>query len=151
MLWSLVACIMSSDWVIIGSNTGLLAVQHQAITQSCQFYVPNFKSIWPNWMLQTQQPHDIDGLVQERRNSSAIAMELHLSCTNPWNWSLRNKVRWNPDHFFFQEDLKMSLAPAHPWDVASLLVNVEINFACWVFLLGNVLSYFISPLWLWFR
>ena len=25
----------------------------------------------------------IDGLVQERRNSSAFAMELRLSCTNP--------------------------------------------------------------------
>ena len=24
-----------------------------------------------------------DGLVQERHNSSALAMELHLSCTNP--------------------------------------------------------------------
>ena len=24
-----------------------------------------------------------DGLVQERRNSSALAMELRLSCTNP--------------------------------------------------------------------
>ena len=28
----------------------------------------------------------IDGLVQELRNSSAIAMELHLSCTNPLMW-----------------------------------------------------------------
>ena len=27
--------------------------------------------------------HHIDRLVQERRNSSALAMELHLSCTNP--------------------------------------------------------------------
>ena len=27
--------------------------------------------------------HDIDGLVPERRNSIALAMELHLSCTNP--------------------------------------------------------------------
>ena len=27
--------------------------------------------------------YDIDGLVQERRNSSVLAMELHLSCTNP--------------------------------------------------------------------
>ena len=26
---------------------------------------------------------NIDGLVQERRNSSALAMELHLSCTKP--------------------------------------------------------------------
>ena len=25
----------------------------------------------------------IDGLMQERRNSSALAMELRLSCTNP--------------------------------------------------------------------
>ena len=25
----------------------------------------------------------IDGLVQERRNSSALAIGLHLSCTNP--------------------------------------------------------------------
>ena len=29
-------------------------------------------------------PHYIDGLVQERRNSSALAMELHLFCTNPY-------------------------------------------------------------------
>ena len=28
----------------------------------------------------------LDGLVQERRNSSALAMELRLSCTNPWIW-----------------------------------------------------------------
>ena len=27
--------------------------------------------------------HKIDGLVQERFNSSALAMELRLSCTNP--------------------------------------------------------------------
>ena len=31
--------------------------------------------------------HDlIDGLVQERRNSSANALELRLSCTNPSSW-----------------------------------------------------------------
>ena len=29
---------------------------------------------------------DIDGLVQERRNSSALAIELRLSCTNPSIW-----------------------------------------------------------------
>ena len=28
----------------------------------------------------------IDGLVQERRNSIANALELRLSCTNPWIW-----------------------------------------------------------------
>ena len=30
----------------------------------------------------------IEGLVQERCNSSALAMELHLSCTNPLIWVL---------------------------------------------------------------
>ena len=30
----------------------------------------------------------IDGLVQERRNSSALAMELRLSCINPSTWCL---------------------------------------------------------------
>ena len=29
-----------------------------------------------------------DGLVQERCNSSALAMELHLSCTNPSTWDI---------------------------------------------------------------
>ena len=29
------------------------------------------------------QPDHTNGLVQERRNSSALAMELRLSCTNP--------------------------------------------------------------------
>ena len=31
-----------------------------------------------------------DGLVQERRNSSTLAMELRLSCTNPSTWALRH-------------------------------------------------------------
>ena len=34
-------------------------------------------------MITGTSPLHIDGLVQERRNSSAIAMELRLSCTNP--------------------------------------------------------------------
>ena len=31
---------------------------------------------------------NIDGLVQERRNSSVLAMELRLSCINPLMWCL---------------------------------------------------------------
>ena len=40
----------------------------------------------PADFIDIQVPADdlqIDELVQERRNSSALAMELHLSCTNP--------------------------------------------------------------------
>ena len=46
---------------------------------------------WPRWcdpqliwhLTCAQHPAHIDGLVQERRNSIANALELHLSCTNP--------------------------------------------------------------------
>ena len=42
--------------------------------------------------------HNIDWLVQKRRNSSALAMELHLSCTNPSICScyaaVINKLAW---------------------------------------------------------
>ena len=36
--------------------------------------------------------HWLDGLVQERRNSIANALELHLSCTNPLKWSPQNSL-----------------------------------------------------------
>ena len=42
------------------------------------FIVPDNMVNWP----------DIDGLVQERHNSSALAMELCLSCTNPSIWHI---------------------------------------------------------------
>ena len=37
---------------------------------------------------------NIDGLMQERCNSSALAMELRLSCTNPstWSWPFKKPV-----------------------------------------------------------
>ena len=41
---------------------------------------------------------DTDGLVQDRCNSSALAMELRLSCTNPLIWSIKVsrplKIQW---------------------------------------------------------
>ena len=41
-----------------------------------------FSKCHNNMLLDSSYLH-IDGLVQERRNSSALAMELRLSCTNP--------------------------------------------------------------------
>ena len=53
----------------------------------------------------------IDGLVQKRRNSSALAMELRLSCTNPL--------------IYISTDLCNSLiTPVHQqWSCCSLLLN----------------------------
>ena len=44
--------------------------------------------IGPLWNFTWERPsgHHIDGLVQERRNSSANTLELRLSCTNPSIW-----------------------------------------------------------------
>ena len=46
--------------------------------------------------LQEKRPRwHIDGLVQGRRSSSALAMELRLSCTNPSIWGARkHTTRW---------------------------------------------------------
>ena len=41
--------------------------------------------------------HNVDGLVQERRNSSALALELRLSCTNPSMW----RQSWHHDNCRF--------------------------------------------------
>ena len=45
--------------------------------------VPAWHLAHQGWDSGTGREH-INGLVQERRNSSALAMELRLSCTNPW-------------------------------------------------------------------
>ena len=37
-----------------------------------------------HWWANICRTYTIDGLVQEGRNSSALAMELRLSCTGPW-------------------------------------------------------------------
>ena len=50
-----------------------------------QQYYPAIKNLRIIFLLQQNfnQLHQIDGLVQERHNSIANALELHLSCTNP--------------------------------------------------------------------
>ena len=49
------------------------------------------QAVYPNWLklLWTNFEYEtyIDGLVQERHNSIANALELRLSCTNPSIWT----------------------------------------------------------------
>ena len=79
-----------------GSKTNLVALAQwmEAIAElkACHSYIVSVLLIvnegacgqsatnWTWW-------HDIDGLVQERSNSCVLAMELHLSCTNPSIWN----------------------------------------------------------------
>ena len=44
-----------------------------------------------HWLHLQDMTH-IDQLVQERRNPSALAMELSLSCINPSMWALRHLI-----------------------------------------------------------
>ena len=57
----------------------------------------------------------LDGLVQERRNSSALAMELRLPCTNPsiWYYGLCWNFHIKPRKSFFKcvNDCPLSCSP----------------------------------------
>ena len=46
------------------------------------FILETYESLYTQWLTQLGDVH-LDGLVQERRNSSASAMELRLPCINP--------------------------------------------------------------------
>ena len=76
-------------WTATGISWWWLAIQavwvmrQESRWQPGQNRVVNTNGLWP------PQAH-LDGLVQERRNSIASAMELCLSCTNPsiwWFWN----------------------------------------------------------------
>ena len=47
------------------------------------FILLNVVLVTISWIECHASGDDIDGLVQERRNSDALATELRLSCTNP--------------------------------------------------------------------
>ena len=48
---------------------------------------------WCQAICSHRNDYNFDGLVQERHNSSALAMELRLSCTNPSIWSTDEPYR----------------------------------------------------------
>ena len=78
---------------------------------------------WPNHMA---------GLVQERRNSKALAMELRLSCTNPAKcfphstdlWDIKNERNF-PEQYLFQLLPKPS--------VTTYYTLVKYTFMGWMF------------------
>ena len=110
-----------------------------------------------NWRSQHNSIPDIDGLVEERHNSSALAMELRLSCINPsiypgllvrQDWELifrytfhrtnyfRRYISWNKIfleiHFAKQDSGLVSLAMRNfVLSILSMFLN----------------NYFITKLW----
>ena len=43
--------------------------------------------------------------MQERRNSIANALELHLSCTNPWIFIHKTNISGIKSHTFFKNEI----------------------------------------------
>ena len=81
----------------------------------CQLY-----SLAHQWASIFHLPLRFDGLVQERCNSSALAMELHLSCTNPSTWAPKlwpprwEAITWtNADQLDHKEEHSMQIRQSH--------------------------------------
>ena len=64
----------------------------------------------------------IDSLVQEKRNSSVLAMELRLSCTNPSKYSFISSSLKNSNSSFFSY---FSLCESSP--VSTILMSIELR------------------------
>ena len=73
-------------------RTGIL----KAVSSLVKSPYKNFLLIFPEfvWL-------DIDGLVHERRNSSALAMELRLSCTKPLIYDPSGSIYFSSPIAFF--------------------------------------------------
>ena len=61
-------------------------------------------------VLKLTHKSEINGIVQEKRNSSALAMELHLSCTNPSRYGV-SVVSSNLDYVLITENQRVVIMP----------------------------------------
>ena len=83
MLVTMVFCIIMCSMTIVHLplNIDIAVLCLLSMQRVISWYVASFR-------------YHVDGLVQERRNSSALAMGLRRSCTNPSMWSdCRNRYR----------------------------------------------------------
>ena len=75
---------LSRNVIITRCSVSHSLFDYGLMTDVTNFVNPKLDQGWPHWaILVPKLDQHTDGLVQERRNSSALAMELHLSCTNP--------------------------------------------------------------------
>ena len=80
-------------------NPGSMSTVHTSFIGNGYFWV-EYTSIWrkhePTIQRLMHKYHHINGSVQERRNSIANTLVLHLSCTNPINmWYTPISQDWN--------------------------------------------------------
>ena len=109
--------------VLIGSDNGLVPVWHQAITWTNE----DFLSLY-----------HFDGSMQERLNSSALAMELCLSYINASIWN-----QWNESWIKFKKivfekmHLKTSLTKWQPFCSGLIVLNEQTAIEGATFMLSS--------------
>ena len=99
-LWHHMTSLLSRQ-LKFNSYQAFLPLKSQIIPASMILNPVKTFGILPNqWILDRIWWYQIDGLVQERRNSIADALELRLSCTNPSKYSCmdKNKQFTSPSH-----------------------------------------------------
>ena len=69
----------------------------------------------------------INGLVQERRNSIANALELRLSCTNPSVYSSTTKIDHGPEVTITKTTTYLPLICPRPSDVAEITTKYGVS------------------------
>ena len=77
--------------VLVSSIGKAFAHQCGGGATSCSqgwFHRVDIYQTWSKMATPGKTSSEIDGFVQERCNSIAYALELHLSCTHPWRWCL---------------------------------------------------------------
>ena len=85
-------CEGNHRWPVDSIRKGpLTRILFRLMTSSCHGYI----SVW----------YTYDGLVQERRNSSALAMELRFSCTNPSISGMWRTAKHWPQHVFYSSNI----------------------------------------------
>ena len=89
---------------------------------------------WSQWV----NHFNMDGLVQERCNSIANALELHLSCTNPSIWFINTIILLHAAwQWQVQDQTRNCISCCHWWMTENAL---------WFFL-GKLLYYMEHPSW----
>ena len=96
----------------------------------CAIYPIRYLHVFDLWI------HYINSLVQERCNSSALAMELHLSCTNPSICYGQWAIRWK-----LVSQRSYDICPYHIIDVLVYAMSYMI-YPCWCLLFcGYVIGF----------
>ena len=137
------SCTNTSIWqkFLCSNQATVLEVRQSSVFPMCNLKLANGKPLswfyvallWRGIVL-TPKTVLVDGLVQERCNSSALTMELHLSCTNLLMYISKPNQAWLPLvyiwKFLFCEETNCILVLLNFIHRVSVVRNCPWKFRC---------------------